>query len=472
MSDEELTEKSDSHRAPRLYVSNDRLEVLVEWSPLSDDPDAIAAMLAPLWSGLRIDLPYNEYEVAARLRGAKGTLEASPLVLASGQSARPPIHGDISWGGPYFESGFEIDATTGAVNFRRKTARTTVAEGECLAVVHPPVEGTPGRDVFGKTIQPVAARRAALERGDNVAVNADGTTFTAMREGHIRLLGTRLYVDETYVLSGVDLKSGDIDHPGALEVRGDVEPGSHIRTRGNIYIRGIVQEATIECGGDLHVGGGIVGGDGHSIQVAGNLHARYLAHVTLQVEGDVTVEREIDQCDLKARGFVSVPEGRIAGGNVDALKGVYVNEAGSHGSVQTRFIIGVDVRIHELIRNKIEATDSLSQTIAKIHEGLTPLLPYEARLDAGRRAMLKQLRDKLAALELQHADAEVELQNLRQEAHARSNGRIDVRSMLNSEVYVNISGCPFHVVDPIRGPVHLAVVEGEVVMIAGVGNPP
>jgi len=451
----------------KVFVSENRLQVLLNIDPAPAAIEELLQELPALWSSLNIAATLDVNQVRDLLDAAvKGGL-AGPLCIASGTPPQPPVHGRIAWGGAYFEQGFEMDPVTGVVNYRRRSARTAVAEKECLAVVHPPIEGLPGIDVFGKAIPSVPARRAILERGDNVSVSEDGSQFFAAREGHIRLLGNRLCVDETYSLANVGLKSGDIDHPGALEVNGDVEPGSHVRTTGNIYIAGLVEEASIECGGDLTVCGGIVGAEDRRIRVSGNLHARYLAHATLDVDGDIVVEREIDQCQIHCRGALLVPEGRIVGGHAMAMGGILVNEAGSHGSIPTHLVAGEDDNIRERLHEVREDIEKHAHAIARIRDALTPLMPIESHLDAHQHEAVLHLQEKLQLLSAHHHALEEEEHTLHENAFHHAGRRIDVRSWLHSDVVLGLGGYQLRIEESIQGPLHATVGEEGIHLHSG-----
>ena len=108
---------------------------------------------------------------------------------------------------------------------------------------------------------------------------------------------------------------------------------------------------------------------------------------------------QIDHSDVACRGRINIPKGRIAGGTVQALKGIRVGHAGSPGATGTTLIVGADYLLetkhHERRQRMIklqEARDKLTEAIARVVAHGTP--------DAERKKMLVMLKTKSEQIDI------------------------------------------------------------------------
>lgn len=146
----------------------------------------------------------------------------------------------------------------------------------------------------------------------------------------MRFTDGTLSVDEVYQVTGhVGMASGNIHHPGSVTVTGDVLAGSVIDAEGDVVIGGVIEEALITCGGNLTVGGGILGGEHQIIRAGGNIEAKFINESDVAAGGDIVVAKQISHSRVRSLGSVKVPKGRIAGGTTIALLGIRMGTAGS-----------------------------------------------------------------------------------------------------------------------------------------------
>ena len=223
---------------------------------------------------------------------------------------------------------------------------TSCYKDQRLARLIPPRCGTPGRDVLGGDINVADPLPATIRVGSNVRVEdqEDGSTaYYATFDGRIRWADGVLAVDDVYVIKGnVGLETGNIDHPGAVVIEGDIQAGASVTAKGDIIVKGMVEPSNVNASGKLVVNGGVVGRDGFKIELDGGLHAKYVLEATVLTGDDVEVSNEIDRANIKTRGRVVIPKGRITGGHVSARRGIDVGVAGADGLIPTVLSTGFD----------------------------------------------------------------------------------------------------------------------------------
>ncbi len=75
------------------------------------------------------------------------------------------------------------------------------------------------------------------------------------------------------------------------------------------------------------------------------INAKYIDGGDIQADKDIVVEREIINSTLHTFGAVVVPKGRIVGGEIVALRGIYVGRAGSKSYTPTLLVAGEDFSV-------------------------------------------------------------------------------------------------------------------------------
>jgi len=359
---------------PRVYLSADRSEVLL------DCPDPLAKLsvnVVMILAGFEdLDLPdYPDRgaleEMLRSLAQPGEDLEGRALI--QGKKPVPPVHADLKWAREFFAVGWVIDPTTGSINFREKVSNCSVRRNELLGRRFEPQDGKVGKDVYGTPIPAVKAESVPVRCGKGVVERKDEgvTSYFAEFDGRVTFKDNTVSVDEVYTITGdVDLKSGNIRHTGSITISGDIRNGASVEADGDIVVKGLVEQCTIRCGGNLIVAGGIIGDEKHSIEVGGMLEARYIREADIRVEGDILVMREIIHSRVRTRGSVKVPRGRIAGGETIALRGIRVATAGAPSGARTILRAGIDHGLAGRIQVFLEKISRLEASLAPVEVAL------------------------------------------------------------------------------------------------------
>jgi uncharacterized protein (DUF342 family) len=388
-----------------LEPTADGLTLLLTCSAPGEDPAPLLDALARALLDLGIPEPPSREELAERLTAlADGPEPLVRAVLLEGQPAVPPVHERLEWAEDFFAEGFAADADTGAVDYWERREHLDVQGEQLLARVHPARSGTAGRDVFGREIPVEAAREVQIATGPEVRCEeeSDGCrSFRATASGRLRWAGGTLAVDQVYTIRGdVSLETGNVRHPGAVVVTGDVKAGATIEAEGDVVVQGMVEPCDIRATGSLTVRGGVLGGEGHHIELGGGLQARYLNEVDVTAADDIVVVNEISRSQVRTRGSVQLPKGRITASEVTALRGILVEQAGGQGLSTTLLAAGVDHRLAGEVRQRREKITQLERRLEKIAAALETARAAARQRPAGPDP---QQQAGLARLEAEHA---------------------------------------------------------------------
>ena len=203
----------------------------------------------------------------------------------------------------------------GGVDFRANLSEQFVETDTVLARRQPEREGRESKGVFGRDVPPPRVQDRPLEQmvGPNTEVR--GEELVAVETGRPVLARQRVSVLQVIEVPGdLDYSVGNIGFSGDMVVRGDVLPGFTIEAGGSVSVSGVTEGASIQAGQDLTLGG-VVGGHDTVLKAGGDLVARFLHNANVEVDGEVRVQGEVVNCQIRAQRVVTDPKGRIVGGD-------------------------------------------------------------------------------------------------------------------------------------------------------------
>ncbi len=388
------------------------------------------------------------------------------VVLLEGSPPFPPVDEAIRWNGNFLDKGFVVDPETGKADYRRKIADVSVTQGQLLAEIIPGQPGKNGHDVFGRVVPPRDPRPAKIHEGKNVRYNPTLRAYTSEVSGRIRFVAEVLSVDDVYKIEGnVGLRTGNIKHPGALIVTRDIQSQSEVIASGDIDVGENIEDAIVESGGNLTVQGGISFKERGLIKVAGNLHARFIRNAVIEAGGDIYVDREINQCQIRTRGAVVVSHGRIVGGSILALKGIETGDLGSDACIASELNVGKDYTMESVITEKRAVVESSKTIVMKLRDAVAPLRTKRDSLSPPMKQKLAQLLDELQKREAVFAAQERELEGLFRSIHAAANYHIFVHGRIYPDNLLQVGAQIKKIREGVPGPLKVALREGKLVFL-------
>jgi len=450
-----------------VRISEDGLRVLVDCSSPGGDYEGLLERLEQEIEALGVRDRIDNAALADWLAGqAQQGFPIRDAVLLEGRAPVPPVHGRIEWAGPFFERGFIVDDATGAIDYRQHAAQLFVEAGQLLATVHPPRKGVDGEDVFGKALRVQTPASARIHAGQNVSRSDGGGEFHATMGGRIRWASGMLSVDQVYRIPGsVGLATGHVRHGGALMIEKDVEAGARVEADGDIEIKQVLEPADVVCGGSLTVRGGVTGGAGREVRVAGSVQARFLLEADVEAGADVIVEREIVRCVVKTAGAVVMPCGRIVGGSVTALDGIQAAQAGSAASVSTELHLGEDFRPGEQLAAINKNMADFKEQLNKIEPVLSPMVRKVNSLPPDKVKAVKLLAVQVKELKEAIEQSRQQADAIRTESRPQARAEVVIRDMIFPETVICIRQERLRVQEEVRGPVRAVYRDGQIRLI-------
>lgn len=336
----------------------------------------------------------NESHIAAM---CKKRIYEREVKVATSEKGEPGQEGHYEF---FFntEKPKPIIRNDGSVDYRSMSLIQNVEEGDLLAVYHPAVQGTSGRDVTGafekaniyKELRPLTGRGVSNEKNPH--------EYYATKSGKIEYDGqNKLSVEEVYeVQGGCDLTSNAIvDFNGDVIIHGNVEAGVVIRAGKSLTVEGVVESATITAGGNVCMKRGMQGAGKGSITSGGDVFAEFLEYVNVDAVGSVQ-SNVILNSTVNAGGTATLTgkKGLIAGGNVHAMMGVSCINAGNLSEIKTSIHVGVMPEIMEQRVNVNEEYNMLSRELDDVVASMAKIL--RVRQQTGE--LSEQLQERLNGL--------------------------------------------------------------------------
>jgi uncharacterized protein (DUF342 family) len=291
--------------------------------------------------------------------GHEGFLDKIMSLVALGQSIKNQIvargiaakAGDQTYLHPlYLEK--TIEETDNVIDMRSAQNKRVVDNGDVIAEIRFR-DGKSGINVFGQALHATAKQTSyTLTVGTGVERREDGR-FYALLRGMPKIERHTVSCLNVYVHRGdVNLKTGDINFDGTVEVKGSIDNGARVYAKGDLIVRGGIGRSRIHCGGDLSVGKGIVTSREGMVHAGGDVNALFIENSRVLVEGMLEVEQSIINSDCKVAGEIVIKSGSkglIGGGIVVSETGIRTQDLGFADGEKTLCRVGSDWRLEHRI---------------------------------------------------------------------------------------------------------------------------
>lgn len=269
----------------------------------------------------------------------------------------------------------------------------SIRAGESLMRRHPPTSGIDGMTITGNVLPAVPGQVVDWNLGEGSEISADDADLLlAARDGLPRVIENGATVDEVFTVKNVDLATGHIIFRGSVVISGDVTESMKVIAGGNVFVKGFVEGSLIEAGGDIRIGGAIIG---HQIASAekdteystelkaqGDIECNIAQYARLTASGNLYVKKQIMHCAVSAAKVYAGPEdnpnGKIIGGYFYLDYGIHTGNLGAPSSsniyIELNRLTDPIVEKQEVLRTSVAAA---KQDMLDIREQLEKLKKIE-----------------------------------------------------------------------------------------------
>jgi uncharacterized protein (DUF342 family) len=442
----------------QLVVSPDGLCAWVRISRADDTEWATEGAFVKLLADQTIEIgDATRARITALVEQIKGSgIPEGDVLLVEGV---PPVPGQDGW--IEWDPECDPDRTRPAegedeVDYYARSNIVSVSAGSLVCTVHPAIQGEPGRDIYGHDVPPRKGRRPPISFGDSIVPDETAPDRMIARiSGRLNIIGPRAWITPLLVVNrNVDFACGNIDFDGDVMVRGNVLDLFSVKATHGIVVRGLIEAAQVECGGTIVAVGGIAGKEKAVIRSGGSVKARFVDNATVEVAGDVYIQREIVNSKVVVTGRLVTP-GTITGCIVEACQGVQASVVGSRSGIRTSLIVGCDRETQRKLSRIEQDLAAAEDAVAQNRSKLDPLLKRKDDLT-------EQSKGRLVKLLNQVKQQTTELEQLKQtreqlKDHLRKNRDASIRisQVLREDTTIQIGRACLTLRDSLRGPLTL-----------------
>lgn len=321
-------------------------------------------------------------------------------LLVSGEELVEPQDGRLEWSRDYFNTHYPVDPKTGEIDFKNRVGDPSVLGGDLVVKVFPAKPGSHGRDLDGTLYRVRPPIELRFIPASNVKWDEEAQGYRATCAGRVSFRDYTLRVDPVLDIRGnVSTETGNIRHNGSVVIHGDVDPGYTIDATDDIEIRGMVYAAQIKCGGNLAIAGGVHGNSAATLEARGSVHAKFIMNSTVRARGEIVVEKEIYRSSVESGNELSIPLGRIVGGETVAARGIVTGEAGSGSDPRTVLAIRPDREIMAGIQKLKKRVADASEQLVLTRKHLREYKKQETTLSPAGKKKMAEIAAEAARLE-------------------------------------------------------------------------
>ncbi len=314
----------------------------------------------------------------------------------------------------------------GHIDYRDISFIQNAEADQLLATRTLPTLGIPGMTVTGKEVGAAAGRDLPFRHGANTKISADGMSLFAATSGAIVYRHGEISIKDTMVISGdVDHNVGNVDYRGSLKVTGDVKAGFNLIVDGDLEVNGSVEDCTIMVKGSIMVKGGFFGNGTGKMCAEGNITLKFAEGQNIEAGGDITVGGEMINCQVTAKGSVTVKgkRGKIVGGETRAVKEIRSAILGSETGTLTVLRVAFNAELMQKYYQLNKEMSRLRTDSLRVKDALYGLyrLQLDGKLSPERRVALRKLEEfqhdfpeSMESLQKQKAEIEESMQDLRE----------------------------------------------------------
>ena len=367
----------------RVTISPDKMTATCRFYPPSTG--GAVATADDIKSTLRLEGVNKGIDEAAIDAYLANRNYCTDYVLARGEAPKPGVDASIEY---FFNTNPNLKPKLnedGSVDFFTLSAISVVKKGDKLATLTKEIPGEPGFNIVGDTLPPPEVRKLILKYGRNIEPTEDGLTIISSVDGHASLVEDKVFVSDVYEVSDVDTSTGNIEYAGSVCVLGNVKTGFAIKADGDVEVRGVVENATIDSGGNVTIARGMNGMSKGTINAAGNVISKFIENANVNAGGYVHAEA-ILHSNVTAKGDITVTgkKGFITGGVVRTPESVSAKIIGSTMGVVTEIGVGTDPKVTLRINNLNAEVAALKKKVEQAEPALVTL--------TGRIKAVEQLR--------------------------------------------------------------------------------
>jgi uncharacterized protein (DUF342 family) len=286
--------------------------------------------------------------------------------------SKGPVNGRDEYYVPLIEitrkAGKEL--SDGRMDFKEVDSIIEVKKNTEVLRRFPEIKASDGYNVYGEKVAAEMLPAEGYQRGEGIVQSGrDESIFIAAVDGCLEIDKKKISVVPVAIIKGdVDYASGNIEFNGSVHVKGSVLPGFHVKAQGDVIIEKNVDDALIEAQGSVTIRMGISGKGTTKIIAGGTVRTKYILNSSVEAGGPIEVEDSIINSHVFSNDRVSVvsKHAKIMGGEVLARHVIEANTAGSDKETTTVLTVGRNLEVERELMEVRKKMNECKERIAEV----------------------------------------------------------------------------------------------------------
>lgn len=313
----------------------------------------------------------------------------------------------------------------GIVDYKSMNLIRNVSRGDTICTIIQPTEAINGTDITGKKLLGKQGNPPYIQKSTGIELSEDGAALIASLDGQLTVKDDKFVVEKLLQIDGdVDSSTGNIDFNGDVTVQGDVREGFLLKAKGNIIVKGMVEDTVIISGGSIIIEKGMNGNGKGSLDAQGDVKCKFIENCVVNAGGSVYAGSIIcSNVCCNGELVVTTGKGVIIGGSCTVHKLLEARVIGSKSNRSTTIVIG---NTPIMINKKLELETQLKNLQAEIESINKDMAFADAggRVSRDKQAFINQVKLKRPLLLMQEKQLVRQIEKLSEEMKDVSESRI------------------------------------------------
>jgi uncharacterized protein (DUF342 family) len=449
----------------KILLSTDQMEAKILIEPPKNDGRAASAL--SIDNAIRAAKVNFGIDMQLLQRIKAEPQYSKEFILARGVAPVNGVDGSIK-----YNFAVKVDAhpkvrEDGTVDYRDLGIVCNVRKGQILAEITLPTRGSEGMTVTGRKIVPVSGKLLGSPVGRNTELSPDGTKLSSKVDGHVGMMGTRVNVVDTFIVTkDVDNSTGSINSVCNVSVCSSVLEGFMVEAQGNVDIGNAIEGGSVKAAGNVTVHGGVVGRSRSKIECRGNFKSTFLENCEANAGGSIDAE-SIMNSNVKCGGKLELSgmRAKLMGGRCVVGQDLIANSIGSPANLRTELVLGADPAIVTRYGTLAAEIKQLKESLEKLGQIVVLLSKYEqaGTLPASKKRMLMSTQSSIQTSELKLNNDIDEYNSLSGQIENSGRGKVICRGMMYRGVKLTIGFASIELENDIASS-SFALVDGKIVI--------
>lgn len=142
------------------------------------------------------------------------------------------------------------------IDYKNVYSISSIEAGQVLAEIIPEEQGKDGKTIKGDVIKRKTFKNKPIKAGEGCMI--EGNNVIATRSGRPSSKNGVLSVNNVFNIKDVDMKCGNINFVGDVEINGSVNEGMTVKAGNSIVIKKDVDNAYVTAEGEINISGNIM----------------------------------------------------------------------------------------------------------------------------------------------------------------------------------------------------------------------